>query len=286
MRTPARPRRTRRASRRSAARAGGSSGRRTSASCAGSPTASTSTLGTPVNPLAPARVPGGSSSGSAVVVALGEADVALGTDTGGSVRIPAACCGIAGLKTTRGRVSTAGVFPLAPPLDTVGPLARDVAGPGDGACGCSSRASRRRAVDRRPMVARLRVGADVGIDPAVERRRRRGAGRRRLGGPRATAVARWLALVAAAGPDPRRRGRSRAGLPARPARSCSGTARAQAIEACLRRDAARTSAATARAELAGLERDLRCRARQRGRAGAADHGRAATAARGAATSSG
>lgn len=84
--------------------------------------------GTPVNPLDPSLVPGGSSSGAAVVVANGEADVALGSDTGGSVRIPAACCGVAGLKTTWGRISLAGVWPLAPSLDTVGPLARDVAG--------------------------------------------------------------------------------------------------------------------------------------------------------------
>lgn len=84
--------------------------------------------GTPVNPLDAALVPGGSSSGAAVAVANGEADVALGSDTGGSVRIPAACCGVAGLKTTWGRVSSAGVWPLAPSFDTVGPLARDVAG--------------------------------------------------------------------------------------------------------------------------------------------------------------
>lgn len=84
--------------------------------------------GTPTNPLDAAWVPGGSSSGAAVVVANGEADVALGTDTGGSVRIPAACCGVAGLKTTHGRISTEGVWPLAPSYDTVGPLARDVAG--------------------------------------------------------------------------------------------------------------------------------------------------------------
>jgi amidase len=83
--------------------------------------------GTPENPFDAARVPGGSSSGSAVAIALGEADVALGTDTGGSVRIPAACCGITGLKTTHGRISLEGVFPLAPSLDTVGPLGRDVA---------------------------------------------------------------------------------------------------------------------------------------------------------------
>jgi amidase len=83
--------------------------------------------GTPVNPADPRRVPGGSSSGSAVAVAAGEADAALGTDTGGSVRIPAACCGIAGLKTTWGRVPLDGVYPLAPSLDTVGPLGADVA---------------------------------------------------------------------------------------------------------------------------------------------------------------
>jgi amidase len=85
-------------------------------------------FGTPVNPLDPRRVPGGSSSGSATAVASGEADIAYGTDTGGSIRIPAACCGIAGLKTTWGRVALDGVRPLAPGLDTVGPMARDVAG--------------------------------------------------------------------------------------------------------------------------------------------------------------
>src|SRR4249920_1843191 len=85
-------------------------------------------FGTPVNPLDPGLVPGGSSSGSAVAVATGEADVAYGSDTGGSIRIPAACCGVAGLKTTWGRIPLAGVRPLAPGLDTVGPMARDVAG--------------------------------------------------------------------------------------------------------------------------------------------------------------
>ena len=83
--------------------------------------------GTPVNPRDPLRVPGGSSSGSAVAVARGEADIAFGTDTGGSVRIPAACCGVVGLKTAWGRVPLKGVYPLAPSLDTVGPLGPDVA---------------------------------------------------------------------------------------------------------------------------------------------------------------
>jgi len=83
--------------------------------------------GTPLNPRDPRRLPGGSSSGSAVAVATGEADVAFGTDTGGSVRVPAACCGVVGLKTAHGRVSVKGVYPLAPSLDTVGPLGPDVA---------------------------------------------------------------------------------------------------------------------------------------------------------------
>jgi amidase len=84
-------------------------------------------FGTPRNPLDPALIPGGSSSGSAVAVASGEAEVGIGSDTGGSVRVPAACCGIVGLKTTHGRVPLEGVLPLAESLDTVGPLGRDVA---------------------------------------------------------------------------------------------------------------------------------------------------------------
>jgi amidase len=65
-------------------------------------------FGTPINPVAKDRVPGGSSSGSAVAVALNLADVALGTDTAGSIRVPAACCGVAGLETTFGLVSAKG----------------------------------------------------------------------------------------------------------------------------------------------------------------------------------
>ena len=85
-------------------------------------------LGTPWNPWDPAvhRTPGGSSSGSGVAVAARLAPWAIGTDTGGSVRIPAAWNGITGLKTTIGRVSTYGVLPLSPTLDTPGPITRDV----------------------------------------------------------------------------------------------------------------------------------------------------------------
>lgn len=82
--------------------------------------------GSPVNPHDPRRVPGGSSSGSAVAVAEGSAIVAVGTDTGGSIRIPAALCGVVGFKPARGTYSLDGVFPLAPSLDHVGLLARTV----------------------------------------------------------------------------------------------------------------------------------------------------------------
>jgi amidase len=123
-------------------------------------------FGTPVNPLDPLRVPGGSSSGSAVAVASGEADVSYGSDTGGSIRIPAACCGIAGLKTTWGRIPLTGVWPLAPSMDTLGPMARDVAGliagmrllePGFSVAAPTPR-----------VVGRVAIGADPVIDQAVD----------------------------------------------------------------------------------------------------------------------
>ncbi len=124
-------------------------------------------LGTPPNPLDPRRIPGGSSSGSAVAVATGEADVALGTDTGGSVRIPAACCGITGLKTTWGRVPLDGVYPLATSMDTVGPLGMDVTAVelgmrliDPGFAGASA--------DPPARVGRIRTPADVGVDPATD----------------------------------------------------------------------------------------------------------------------
>ncbi|MCL7745671.1 amidase [Halalkalibacter alkaliphilus] len=82
-------------------------------------------LGTPVNPKAPERIPGGSSSGSAVAVASGLVDFALGTDTGGSVRIPSSYCGVYGFRPTHGAVALKGVIPLAPSFDTVGWMAND-----------------------------------------------------------------------------------------------------------------------------------------------------------------
>ncbi len=76
--------------------------------------------GTPLNPSSPDRVPGGSSSGSASAVAQGLCDFALGTDTGGSIRVPASNCGIYGYRPTHGRISVSGVIPFAPTFDTVG----------------------------------------------------------------------------------------------------------------------------------------------------------------------
>jgi Asp-tRNA(Asn)/Glu-tRNA(Gln) amidotransferase A subunit family amidase len=79
------------------------------------------------NPLAADRIAGGSSGGNAAALALGLADAALGTDSGGSIRIPSACCGTVGFKPTHGLVSLTGCFPLAPTWDHAGPMGRDVA---------------------------------------------------------------------------------------------------------------------------------------------------------------
>jgi len=78
------------------------------------------------NPRFPGRVAGGSSGGNAAALVLGAANVALGTDSGGSIRIPAACCGIVGFKPTYGTISLEGCFPLAPSFDHAGPMARHV----------------------------------------------------------------------------------------------------------------------------------------------------------------
>ena len=132
-------------------------------------------FGTPSSPLNPRRrlIPGGSSSGSAVAVANGLADVAFGTDTAGSIRIPAACCGVVGLKTTFGLVPLDGVYPIAPNhLDTVGPLARDVDGVVKGMDLLQSgfAARYRRAVAASPSAKKIRIGRLYikGTAPAVD----------------------------------------------------------------------------------------------------------------------
>ena len=97
--------------------------------CTSSPSASGAQnlhYGTVPNPAAPGRTAGGSSGGSAAALAAGLAEAALGTDTGGSIRIPAACCGLVGFKPRFGLIPTDGVFPLAPSFDHAGPMARDV----------------------------------------------------------------------------------------------------------------------------------------------------------------
>ena len=92
-----------------------------------SPSGMNEYFGTAVNPLKRNLIPGGSSSGNAVAVASGMADVAFGTDTAGSIRVPAACCGIVGLKTTYGLIPLEGVYPVEPEhLDTVGPMGKDI----------------------------------------------------------------------------------------------------------------------------------------------------------------
>src|SRR5207248_9846719 len=83
--------------------------------------------GTALNPHDPGRVAGGSSGGSAVAVAAEICDWAIGSDTGGSIRIPASLCGVVGFKPKLGTITTEGVFPLSKSLDTVGPMASEVA---------------------------------------------------------------------------------------------------------------------------------------------------------------
>lgn len=125
--------------------------------------------GTPGNAMDPARVPGGSTSGGAVSVALGLADLTLGTDTGGSTRIPAAFNGIVGFKLTSSRVSKAGAFPLSYTLDSIGPLGPDVEG-------CAAMDAILAGIDPEPLpelpVAGLRLGIPRGLlfeetEPAV-----------------------------------------------------------------------------------------------------------------------
>ena len=133
-------------------------------------------FGTPKNPLNRRTnlIPGGSSSGSAVAVADGSADVAFGTDTAGSVRVPAACCGVVGLKTTFGLVSLQGVFPIEPRhMDTVGPLGKDIAHTVEGMdllqAGFSGKYAA--AVADKPSAKNITIGRLYldGTDPRIDR---------------------------------------------------------------------------------------------------------------------
>jgi amidase len=137
-------------------------------------------FGTPRSPLGRYKriIPGGSSCGSAVAVATGLADVSFGTDTAGSVRVPAACCGVVGLKTTHGLVSVRGVYPIeAEHLDTVGPLARDIEDTVKGMdlleAGFAGKYGAAKAA--KPSAHQIRIGrlklsgTDAAIDRAVDR---------------------------------------------------------------------------------------------------------------------
>jgi aspartyl-tRNA(Asn)/glutamyl-tRNA(Gln) amidotransferase subunit A len=134
-------------------------------------------LGTPWNPwdVNTHRTPGGSSSGSGVAVAARMVPCAVGTDTGGSVRLPAAWCGITGLKTTIGRISTYGVLPLTPTLDTPGPMTRSVEDAAlllqvmQGADARDPRTLTLRDVDPMPTLRRGVKGLRLARMPAAER---------------------------------------------------------------------------------------------------------------------
>jgi aspartyl-tRNA(Asn)/glutamyl-tRNA(Gln) amidotransferase subunit A len=117
-------------------------------------------FGTPGNPADRARVPGGSSAGGAVAVADAMCEIAIGSDTGGSTRIPAALCGIVGFKPSRQRVPTAGAFPLSFTLDSIGPMARSVAE--CAAADAVMAGDELRPLERTPL-ANLRIGVAQGL---------------------------------------------------------------------------------------------------------------------------
>ncbi len=142
-----------------------------------SPSGMNEYFGTAVNPLWRRLIPGGSSSGNAVALASGMADVAFGTDTAGSIRVPAACCGIVGLKTTHGLVPIEGVYPVEPKhLDTVGPMGIDIARTvqgmdllQDGFAAKYAAAKAAKPAAQSIRVGRLRLkGTDPKIDKAID----------------------------------------------------------------------------------------------------------------------
>jgi aspartyl-tRNA(Asn)/glutamyl-tRNA(Gln) amidotransferase subunit A len=129
--------------------------------------------GAVLNPLDRGRIPGGSSGGSAAAVAAKLCEAALGTDSAGSIRIPAACCGIVGFKPTHGLVPMAGCWPLAPSYDTAGPMTRDVAG-----CVAMMKALDPQLPSREVDLGELTVGVAwvEQADPLVRRQVERAAG--------------------------------------------------------------------------------------------------------------
>jgi amidase len=141
-----------------------------------SPSGMNEYFGTAVNPLKRRLIPGGSSSGNAVALASGMADVAFGTDTAGSIRVPAACCGVVGLKTTFGLIPIEGCYPVEEHLDTVGPMGKDIAHTvqgmellqnGFGAKYAAAKAAKPTA--RSIRVGRLKLkGTDRKIDQAID----------------------------------------------------------------------------------------------------------------------
>lgn len=141
-----------------------------------SPSGMNEYFGTAVNPLRRNLIPGGSSSGNAVAVASGMADVAIGTDTAGSVRVPAACCGIVGLKTTFGLIPLEGCYPVERHLDTVGPMGKDIAHTALGMELLQNGFGAKYAAARgaKPTAGRIRVGrlklkgTDRRIDQAID----------------------------------------------------------------------------------------------------------------------
>lgn len=116
--------------------------------------------GTPGNPIDRSRIPGGSSAGAAVAVADAMCEIAIGSDTGGSVRLPAALCGVVGFKPSKQRIPTAGAFPLSDTLDSIGPLARSVAA-------CANADAVMAGADTQPLDAapleNLRIGIAQGL---------------------------------------------------------------------------------------------------------------------------
>lgn len=124
-------------------------------------------LGTPVNPRWPERIPGGSSSGPAVLVAAGRCDFTVGTDTGGSVRMPACCCGVFGMKPTFGRIDRRGAIPAQSSLDCIGPFAAS-AEMLTRAMECMDQGFARQASEGPFLLARLEVEAAPEIAAAFE----------------------------------------------------------------------------------------------------------------------